>query len=135
MSIYRSLLIFILFDTRVFPSETLHPAGGIENFLFARHEGVTVGTNFYLDVLFGGLGVNHISTDTRNRCIGIFRVNIFFHFFFNLLTTLHIGPVKPSKNDETLYYIDLEYNFKTFSLTDLIIDSWNREIPCLHPSS
>ena len=128
-SIYHLLLIVFLFDTCIFLSETLHPAGGIEDFLFTRHEGMTVGTNFYLDVFFGGLGVNHISTDTRNRCIGIFRVNIFFHVLLNLLTTLYIGPVKPSKN-ETSYYIDLEYNFKIFSLAGKIIDSLNQETPC-----
>jgi hypothetical protein len=51
------ILLFHRFDLGVFATEALHTAGGIQQFLLAREEGVAAGADFYVDVaLVSGTG-------------------------------------------------------------------------------
>jgi len=72
--------VFLLVQTGVFPSETLNPAGGIDDFLLARHEGVALGTDFNLDVFSRGLRLDDVPADTGDRRILVGGMNVFFHF-------------------------------------------------------
>ena len=76
-----SLFAYLFADTGIFLVETFNPAGRINDLLFPRHEGMTLGTDFHLDVLFRRAGGNHVSADTGNGRFIIGGMDAFFHFF------------------------------------------------------
>jgi hypothetical protein len=65
--------------TGVFFLEPFHTACNIHDLLLPRDEGMTLGTDFRLDVLTGGSRFDHIPADAGNGGFLIFRMNTFFH--------------------------------------------------------
>ena len=74
----RGPLAHLFFDI-IFLPEALDTPGSINKFLLARKEGVTGGTDFHLDVFYGGTGFDHISAGAAYLCHLVFGMNLFFH--------------------------------------------------------
>ena len=62
--------------------EAADTATGVHHFLLAGVEGVTLGANFYTDVLLGGAGLNHIAAGAPDGGLLIIGVEAFLHFIF-----------------------------------------------------
>ena len=80
------LLAFFILEGIAFV-EPLHPAGRINNFLRARHKGVTLGAYLHSDIFLRGLGGNHIAAYATDGCFRIFRMNTLLHRLSSLLLT------------------------------------------------
>jgi hypothetical protein len=74
----ENLLLFLI--QIVFLAESLHPAGGIHQFLLAGKEGVTAGADFYLDILNRGSRFYDTSARTGNLGRFVFGMDFRFHF-------------------------------------------------------
>jgi hypothetical protein len=63
----------------VFPAEPFDTAGGINEFLFARKERMTGGTDFNFNILGGGTGFYHITAGAAYLSDLIFGMDFLFH--------------------------------------------------------
>src|SRR4030066_1126877 len=75
----KSELILLVFFFPIFFLKPLNSPGGIEEFLFAGEERMTVGTDLYVDFFFCTLCFKSGSAGTFNYRIKNFGVNLFFH--------------------------------------------------------
>jgi hypothetical protein len=73
---YGSLLRF--FDV-VFLPEPFYAARRIDELLLAGKERMTRGTNFHLDVFYGGTGLDNVPAGAGYRRLFIFRMNLVSH--------------------------------------------------------
>ena len=62
--------------------EAADTATGVHHLLLAGVEGMTLGANFYADVLLGGAGLNHIAAGAPDGGLLIVGVEAFLHFIF-----------------------------------------------------
>ena len=62
--------------------EAADTATGVHHLLLAGVEGVTLGANFYADVLLGGAGLDHIAAGAPDGGLLIVGVEAFLHFIF-----------------------------------------------------
>jgi hypothetical protein len=76
-------LFFLKFS--VLFTETLNAACGVDQFLFSGEKGMTLGTNFNGNILFGAPYLDRGAAGTLNGRVGIVRVDIWFHINFNSL--------------------------------------------------
>jgi len=81
----------VLFFYIVLSSETFDAAGGINQFLLARKEGVAGGTNFNLYILDGGTGFDNIPAGAANLRRLILGVYLLFH----AKSSISSNPVLP----------------------------------------
>jgi hypothetical protein len=79
----RTLTLFLLPFTEVFvfTGELLDPACRIQEFLFARKEGVAVRADVYRIILAGRRGLKGCATGTGDGYVVYLGVNPFFHPF------------------------------------------------------
>jgi hypothetical protein len=71
-----------LFDI-VLLSEPFDAAGGIDQFLLTRKEGMTGGTNFHLDVFDRGSGFDNVPAGAADLCHLVFGMYLLFHLRFS----------------------------------------------------
>ena len=62
--------------------EAADTATGVHHLLLTRVEGVTLGANFYADVLFGGASLDHIAAGAPDGGLLIVGVEAFLHVIF-----------------------------------------------------
>ena len=62
--------------------EAADTSAGVHHLLLAGVEGVTLGANFYADVLLGGAGLDHIAAGAPDGGLLIVGVEAFLHFIF-----------------------------------------------------
>jgi hypothetical protein len=67
-----------LFDV-VFPSEPFYAARRINKLLLTGKKRMASGTNLYLDVFYGGTGLDNVPTGAGYRRFFIFGMNLVFH--------------------------------------------------------
>ena len=79
----RWLFLLAALEPGVFLLEFLDTAGGVDEFLLAGEEGVTLGANFYFYILLGRPNFNLITTGTSSCGHTILGMYFFFHFLFS----------------------------------------------------
>lgn len=81
--------------------ETFDTAFGIDILCFARIERMTLRTRIHMHLRDGGLYIKDGSARAGNRCIGIFRMNLFLHDNnkISIRTRMNIR-VKPDKTKD-----------------------------------
>ena len=60
--------------------EAADTATGVHHLLLAGVEGMTLGANFYADVLLGGAGLDHIAAGAPDGGLLIIGVEAFLHY-------------------------------------------------------
>ena len=71
----------LLVQTELFV-EAADTTASVHHFLLPGVEGVTLGANFYADVLLGGAGLDHIAAGAPDGGLLIVGVEAFLHFIF-----------------------------------------------------
>lgn len=73
-------LLLVVASFRIPFAEALYTTGGIDDLLLTRIEGVAVGADFNVQLIFGRPGIDHVATKTGDRAVDIFRMYVLFHF-------------------------------------------------------
>jgi hypothetical protein len=70
----------LLFIQVIFPAESFHPTGGIDQLLFSGKEGMAIGTDLHLDILDRRTGLDYMPAGAGYLGRVVFGVNLRFHF-------------------------------------------------------
>jgi hypothetical protein len=109
---------FVLLLGNIIPlSEFFNPSAGIYQFLFSCKERMALGTNFYVDVLFGRTGHKFFSASATNRSFLVIGMDSLFHDFHLPFLLVQIYVLC----EYSIILFDLQGYFKFFCVFSFLV--------------
>jgi hypothetical protein len=73
------LLLLVVLGAGITLAEALDATGSINNLLLSREEGMAVGADFDVELVFGRPGIDHIAAQAGDRAVDVIRMNVVLH--------------------------------------------------------
>jgi hypothetical protein len=88
----RLVLLIVFLKLGILSSETLNPAGRVDQFLLSGEEGMALGTDFNTDIGLGGTNGHFVAAGATNDGFFIVGMNSAFHLILILLIWRSLSP-------------------------------------------